>query len=150
MPRGAHPGRAQGYVVSPSDDGDAEARCSPRSARTRGLGVPIIVEARVWGELYATRLAGQPRFAAADLEFAAAVATQVAAGVVQADHFARIERLAFQDPLTGLANRRAVDDRLEAEMATRHGRHAPSRSCSPTSTGSSRSTTPSATRPATG
>ena len=39
-----------------------------------------------------------------------------ATGVVQADHFARIERLAFQDPLTGLANRRAVDDRLEAEV----------------------------------
>ena len=71
----------------------------------------------MWGALYATRLAGQPRFGAADLEFAAAVATHVAAGVVQADHFARIERLAFQDPLTGLANRRAVDDRLEAEMA---------------------------------
>jgi diguanylate cyclase (GGDEF)-like protein len=45
------------------------------------------------------------------------VATQVAAGVVQADHLARIERLAFQDPLTGLANRRAVDERLEASMA---------------------------------
>ena len=41
----------------------------------------------------------------------------MAAGVVQADHFARIERLAFQDPLTGLANRRAVDERLEASMA---------------------------------
>ena len=92
-------------------------RCSPRSARTRSLGVPIVVDARVWGALYATRLAGQPRFGPADLDFAAAVATHVAAGVVQADHFARIERLAFQDPLTGLANRRAVDDRLEDEMA---------------------------------
>ena len=78
--------------------------------------MPIVVDARVWGGLYATRFAGQPRFTAADVEFAAAVATQVAAGVVQADHFARIERLAFQDPLTGLANRRAVDDRLEAEV----------------------------------
>ena len=75
--------------------------------------MPVVVDASVWGALYATRLAGQPRFSADDLDFATAVATQVAAGVVQADHVARIERLAFEDPLTGLANRRAVDDRLE-------------------------------------
>ena len=87
--------------------------------------MPIVVDARVWGGLYATRFAGQPRFAATDVDFAAAVATQVAAGVVQADHFARIERLAFQDPLTGLANRRAVDDRLEAEHGPRRRRTAP-------------------------
>ena len=106
----------QGYVAS-RDDGDEEATLLATLGKDSSLGVPIIVDARVWGALYATRLPGQPRFSRADLDFAAAVATHVATGVVQADHFARIERLAFQDPLTGLANRRAVDDRLETEMA---------------------------------
>ena len=106
----------KGYVGTRDDD-SAEAVLLESLGKDCCLGVPIIVDARVWGALYATRLTGQARFGPADLEFAAAVATHVAAGVVQADHFARIERLAFQDPLTGLANRRAVDDRLEAEMA---------------------------------
>ena len=105
-----------GYVAS-RDDGDEEAALLAALGKDCSLGVPIVIDARVWGALYATRLPGQPRFSRADLEFAAAVATHVATGVVQADHFARIERLAFQDPLTGLANRRAVDDRLETELA---------------------------------
>ena len=106
----------RGYVAS-VDDGDEEAELLARLDKDSCLGVPIVVDASVWGALYATRFAGQPRFAAADIDFATAVATQVAAGVVQADYVARIERLAFQDPLTGLANRRAVDDRLEADFA---------------------------------
>lgn len=105
----------RGYV-SAADGGDAEAALLQRLQKDSALGVPIIVDARVWGGLYATRMAGQPRFTPADLDFATAVATQLATGVVQADHVARIERLAFQDPLTGLANRRAVDDRLELDF----------------------------------
>lgn len=114
----------RGYVAS-RDDGDEEAEALMRLGKDSALAIPILVEARVWGGLYATRAEGQPRFAAADLDFANAVATHVAAGVVQADHFARIERLAFQDPLTGLANRRAVDERLEAVMAEHASTGAP-------------------------
>lgn len=105
----------RGYVAS-VDDGDEEAALLASLGKDSCLGVPIVVDARVWGAIYATRSVGQPRFTVGDLDFAFAVATQVAAGVVQADHLARIERLAFQDPLTGLANRRAVDERLEASM----------------------------------
>jgi len=107
----------RGYVAD-ADGDDEEAELLRRLQKDSCLGVPIIVDATVWGAIYATRFAGQPRFTPTDIDFATAVATQVAAGVVQADHVARIERLAFQDPLTGLANRRAVDDRLEAEFAT--------------------------------
>jgi diguanylate cyclase (GGDEF)-like protein len=106
----------RGYVAC-VDDGTAEADLLGVLEKDSALGIPLVVDARVWGAIYATRSAGQRRFATADLDFALAVATQVAAGVVQADHLARIERLAFQDPLTGLANRRAVDERLEASMA---------------------------------
>jgi diguanylate cyclase (GGDEF)-like protein len=114
----------EGHVGTADDEGE-------EAGRIAGLGkdsfvaTPIVVEARVWGELFATRTTGQRRFGRADLDFANAVATQVAAGVVQADHFARIERLAFQDPLTGLANRRAVDQRLEEAMAAHVGEGVP-------------------------
>ncbi|HEX7187329.1 MAG TPA: sensor domain-containing diguanylate cyclase [Actinomycetes bacterium] len=103
--------------VSAVDDGTPEAGQLARRDKDSALSVPILVEARVWGEIWASRTAGQPRFTEADLGFAEALATQIAAGVVQADHLARVERLAFTDPLTGLANRRAVDERLDEALA---------------------------------
>jgi len=89
-------------------DGSAEGGLLEQMGRDSSLSVPIIVEARTWGELWAARVPGQPRYVEEDLGFAEAVAVQIGAGVVQADHLARVERLAFTDPLTGLANRRAV------------------------------------------
>jgi len=50
------------------------------------------------------------------VDFATAVAGQVAAGIAQAQHVESVARLAYTDPLTGLANRRAVDDRLDAAL----------------------------------
>jgi diguanylate cyclase (GGDEF)-like protein len=41
-----------------------------------------------------------------------ATAGILATAIARAELFARMSRLAFQDPLTGLANRRALDDRL--------------------------------------
>ena len=114
----------EGHVGTSDDDGEEAERISGLG-KDSFVATPIVVEARVWGELFATRTTGQRRFSRSDLDFANAVATQVAAGVVQADHFARIERLAFQDPLTGLANRRAVDQRLEEAMAAHVGEGAP-------------------------
>ncbi|HTE74311.1 MAG TPA: sensor domain-containing diguanylate cyclase [Actinomycetes bacterium] len=105
--------------VSAVDDGTPEARQLAVRDKDSALSVPVIVEGRVWGEIWAARAPGQPRYEKPDLAFAEALATQIAAGVVQADHVARVERLAFTDPLTGLANRRAVDERLD-DALTRH------------------------------
>jgi diguanylate cyclase (GGDEF)-like protein len=98
-------------------DGSPEGSLLLQMGKDSSVSVPIVVEAKVWGELWAARLPGQPRYDPADIDFAEAVAVQIAAAVVQADHLARVERLAFTDPLTGLANRRAVDERLEAALA---------------------------------
>jgi len=97
-------------------DGTPEGGHLAQLGKTSGLSAPILVEARVWGEMWVARAEGQPAYTEDDLDFAEAVATQVAAGVVQAEHMARVERLAFTDPLTGLANRRAVDERLDAAL----------------------------------
>ncbi len=81
------------------------------------LGVPVVLEGRVWGELFATRYQHDRPYGPDDLDFAVAVAGQIAAGVAQVQHLERVSRLAYSDPLTGLANRRAIDDRLDAAMA---------------------------------
>ncbi|MGH3342032.1 MAG: sensor domain-containing diguanylate cyclase [Carbonactinosporaceae bacterium] len=85
------------------------------------LSVPIVLEGHAWGELYATRAPGQPPFDAGDVDFAGVVAAQISAGLAQARHFERIERLAYQDPLTGLANRRAIDERLDGAIDRHRG-----------------------------
>ena len=89
------------------------------------LGVPLIIDGAVWGELWAARTLGMPAYGPEDVEFASLVAGQAAAGVIQAEHVARVERLAYTDCLTGLANRRAFEDRLEIAVAGFRGSGVP-------------------------
>ncbi|MFF3936281.1 GGDEF domain-containing protein [Streptomyces phaeofaciens] len=99
--------------------------CHQRVAalRRRGRGscvvAPIVLHGRAWGELYVARSAGTPVFDRADADFATVLAAVVAAGIAQTERLEEARRLAFTDALTGLANRRAVDVRLE-EAIERH------------------------------
>ncbi|MEU0211509.1 sensor domain-containing diguanylate cyclase [Streptomyces canus] len=93
--------------------------------RRRGRGscvvAPIVLNGRAWGELYVARPAGAPVFGREDADFATVLASVVAAGIAQAERLEEARRLAFTDALTGLANRRAVDVRLD-EAVDRHKR----------------------------
>ncbi|MFI7500220.1 diguanylate cyclase domain-containing protein [Streptomyces sp. NPDC049687] len=109
-------------------EGAAEGRpgyCHQRVAalRRRGRGscvvAPIVLHGRAWGELYVARSSGTPVFDRADADFATVLAAVVAAGLAQTERLEEARRLAFTDALTGLANRRAVDVRLE-EAVERH------------------------------
>ncbi|WP_405627712.1 GGDEF domain-containing protein [Streptomyces sp. NBC_00016] len=99
--------------------------CHQRVAalRRRGRGscvvAPIVLHGRAWGELYVARSVGTPVFGRADADFATVLAAVVAAGLAQTERLEEARRLAFTDALTGLANRRAVDVRLE-EAVERH------------------------------
>jgi diguanylate cyclase (GGDEF)-like protein len=99
--------------------------CHQRVAalRRRGRGscvvAPIVLHGRAWGELYVARSSGTPVFDRADADFATVLAAVVAAGLAQTERLEEARRLAFTDALTGLANRRAVDVRLE-EAVERH------------------------------
>lgn len=99
--------------------------CHQRVAalRRRGRGccvvAPIVLHGRAWGELYVARRAGAPVFGRADADFATVLASVVAAGIAQTERLEEARRLAFTDALTGLANRRAVDVRLD-EAIERH------------------------------
>ncbi len=91
--------------------------------RRRGRGccvvAPIVLHGRAWGELYVARDRRAPVFDRADADFATVLAAVIAAGIAQTERLEEVRRLAFTDPLTGLANRRAVDARLD-EALERH------------------------------
>ncbi|MDQ0992720.1 GGDEF domain-containing protein [Streptomyces sp. V3I7] len=91
--------------------------------RRRGRGccvvAPVVLHGLAWGELYVARAAGAPVFGPADADFATVLAAVVAAGIAQTERLEEVERLAYTDALTGLANRRAVDTRLD-EAIERH------------------------------
>lgn len=103
--------------------------CHQRVAalRRRGRGccvvAPIVLHGRAWGELYVARPVGEPVFGRADADFATVLAAVVAAGIAQTERLEEARRLAFTDSLTGLANRRAVDTRLDeaVELHRRDG-----------------------------
>jgi diguanylate cyclase (GGDEF)-like protein len=102
-----------------SDDADADPRrtASLRSRhRHSALIAPIFFAGQVWGELYAARTADQEPYTDADLDFAATLAALVSAGLAQADRQEYLERLAYTDELTGLANRRAIEVGLDEAM----------------------------------
>ncbi|TWE17661.1 diguanylate cyclase (GGDEF)-like protein [Kitasatospora atroaurantiaca] len=100
----------------------AGAFCQQRAAglRRRGreccLVAPIVLHGQAWGELYLARTIGLPVFTEADADYATLLAAQISAGLSQTERLADLRRLAFTDPLTGLANRRAVDARLESAL----------------------------------
>jgi diguanylate cyclase (GGDEF)-like protein len=73
------------------------------------MGGPLIVDGKLWGELYATREVGEPRFNDGDLAYVEALAAILGGGISRALHVDTLEQMAFHDPLTGLANRRALD-----------------------------------------
>ncbi|MEV6052230.1 GGDEF domain-containing protein [Streptomyces sp. NPDC052107] len=91
--------------------------------RRRGRGccvvAPVVLHGRAWGELYVARPVKAPVFDPADADFATVLAAVVAAGLAQTERLEEARRLAYTDALTGLANRRAVDVRLE-EAVERH------------------------------
>ena len=96
-----------------------------RLGKESEVGVPILVEGEAWGEVYATTAPGQPRFRGEDVRFLETVAGQLAVAIGRAELFSRVSRLAYEDPLTGLANRRALEERLQRAVARAADRNVP-------------------------
>jgi diguanylate cyclase (GGDEF)-like protein len=76
-------------------------------------GVPIMLGDTAWGELWVTRDAARPDFGEREVRLLTAICGQVAAGIARAELYGRMTALAFNDGLTGLANRHALAERLE-------------------------------------
>jgi diguanylate cyclase (GGDEF)-like protein len=80
------------------------------------MGAPLVVDGSLWGELYATRHVFQPTFESADSAYFEALAAILSGAISRALHVASLEEMAFRDALTGLANRRAVDEAVERAL----------------------------------
>src|SRR4051794_16325903 len=89
------------------------------------VAVPVMVEGETWGEVWASTARGEPRFRGADIRFLEAIAGQLAIAIGRAEMFSRVSRLAYEDALTGLANRRAIEERLERAVVRARQREAP-------------------------
>jgi diguanylate cyclase (GGDEF)-like protein len=81
--------------------------------KASSLGTPIIVDGQLWGEFYATRPWGSPPFDDNDIAYVEALVAILSGSVSRALREESLERLAYQDPLTGLWNRRALAERAE-------------------------------------
>lgn len=110
------------FVAIDDPDADAGALGALRAiGHESSIRVAIAAEesGRPWGEIWATTNPGAPRFRARGRRFLEAVAGQLAAIAERADHFSDVSRLAYEDPLTGLANRRALTERIDRACADR-------------------------------
>ena len=144
--------RGEPYVIALDHVGlpDEEREFLEHIGRGSALAAPIRVGGGVWGVLEAYSPVGAPPFTASHVRFAEALCAQVATAIGRAELFSRLESLAYEDPLTRLPNRRALDERLEEAVARAlaSARRAGA-ACSATSTGSRTSTTASGTTRAT-
>ena len=94
--------------------------CDPRELRLltelgkgSSLGAPIVVDGQLWGEFYATRHVGDPAFDLDDSAYLEALTAILAGAVSRALREESLEQLAYRDPLTGLLNRRALDEHAQ-------------------------------------
>ena len=86
------------------------------------IAAPVLVDGRAWGMVLALRDAGE--FRAEDEKRLVRFAQLAGVAVANAHAHEALATQARTDPLTGLANRRAFDERLaeETERANRHSR----------------------------
>jgi diguanylate cyclase (GGDEF)-like protein len=82
------------------------------------VSLPILVGSTVWGEVGATRTVGRDRFGSRDLAAGMAFSGMLAAALGGLGTQEELRRLAYHDGLTGLANRRSVDDLLTSVFET--------------------------------
>lgn len=89
----------------------------PSSDDARELVVPLLVGGETWGVMVVTRRREQPAFDAHDSSVLRHIASEAADAVASTTHWARMERMALRDQLTGLANRhelyRVLDEIFE-------------------------------------
>jgi diguanylate cyclase (GGDEF)-like protein len=81
------------------------------------LVVPLVVDRTVWGMVSVARGHDHGAFDAEDLAAGEALGGMVGAALARMEERSELHALAYRDALTGLANRRAVDDLLEEVFA---------------------------------
>jgi diguanylate cyclase (GGDEF)-like protein len=108
----------ESYVISSGDNdlGVHDRQLLDALGKGSYIGVPVIFDGRTWGKLEAFANVGAVPFTRRHVPFLEAIAGQVGAAIGRAELFSRVNALAYADPLTGLGNRRALDELLEAAV----------------------------------
>lgn len=100
--------------VNAVDDPDSAPACVD-ALRELGmeseLAVPVMYDDTMWGEIWVTGVDGR-RFGPDDIQLLQAIAAHAAVAIGRSELLTTVWRYAHQDPLTGLANRRALDQRF--------------------------------------
>jgi diguanylate cyclase (GGDEF)-like protein len=81
-----------------------------RLGKGSSLTTAIVVDGQAWGEMYVTRHIGHPAFDEDAIAYAEVLSAILAAAVSSSIRETTLQKLAFHDPLTGLLNRRALDE----------------------------------------
>lgn len=107
-------GRGQGVAYQLDDPGlpDQGRLLLEGPGYQSAASAPVYIGDRLWGELWAARRSGSLGPHAVDL--LTEVASEISGMISLAERLEHMSRLAFQDPLTGLGNRRQLDDSLAA------------------------------------
>jgi diguanylate cyclase (GGDEF)-like protein len=113
-------GRAWHGTVDDEQVPAADRELLQRAGKYAALASPVLVGSDVWGELYVTRAHGRPPFGELDLTMCQTLVGLVGAALRHLQDRAVLRDMAYRDPLTGLANRRAIDERLESVFAEEH------------------------------
>ena len=101
------------YVHAIDDQAISPADLDHRRRAGTGseVAVPVMFEDTMWGEIWATGVAGR-RFGHDDVQLLQAIAAYTAVAIGRGELFSTVWRHAYQDPLTDLANRRALEERF--------------------------------------
>ncbi|WP_327164539.1 sensor domain-containing diguanylate cyclase [Mycolicibacterium iranicum] len=107
-------GRAYAHCID-------DERCPPDSrqlleelGKECELGVPVVHGDVMWGEIWASSTGGH-RFDHGDAQLLQAIATYTAVAIARSELLNTVSAYAFEDALTGIANRRAVDRWFEQQ-----------------------------------
>lgn len=103
------------WTTSLDDPGadPAELALLRRLGKGSAVAAPLVVDGTLWGEFYATRHVGAASFADTELAYVETLAAILSGAISRAQREEVLEQLAYRDPLTGLANRRVIDDAIE-------------------------------------
>jgi diguanylate cyclase (GGDEF)-like protein len=105
------------YSLQDASIPESERRLLLDLGKGSSLGAPLVVDGRLWGEFYATRHVGEPGFVDVDAAYLEALLAILSGGVSRALAEESLEELAYHDPLTGLQNRRALDQHAHEVFA---------------------------------
>ena len=111
--------QSESYVISRGDEklGPHDRQLLDALDKGSYIGVPVIFDGHTWGKLETFANVGATPFTRRHVPFLEAIAGQVGAAIGRAELFSRVNDLAYADPLTGLGNRRALDELLEPAVA---------------------------------